>query len=81
MEAFPLLRRLCERDLLRPGRLGDEPMRCSPLSSRCLPLILGAIVMASVGALVSGVDDMDSKGCSTTTESIDNGSMLKNGAE
>jgi hypothetical protein len=79
MEAFPPVRRLLERGLLKPGRLGDEPMRCNPLSNRCLPLSLGAMGMASVGVFVPGVDAMDSRGCSTTTESMESGSILEMG--
>jgi hypothetical protein len=41
IDAFPPLLRLCDRVLLRPAKLGDEPMRWRPLSSRCLPLSFG----------------------------------------
>jgi hypothetical protein len=66
MDAFPLLR-LCERVLLRPVRLGEEPIRWRPLSSRCLPLSFGrSIRIASLEC------------CSSTTiESIDSGSSVE----
>ena len=75
MDAFPPLRRPCERVLLRLTRLGELPMRCKPLSSRCLPLSFGfSIMMASVG--VCGREDDISLACSTMTESIESGSMV-----
>jgi hypothetical protein len=57
------------------ARLLDEPIRCKPMRRRCLPLSFGcSIIMASDGG-VPGV------GCaspwSTTTESMDSGSMVK----
>ena len=53
-------------------------MRCKPLSSRCLPLILGcSIKMASLVG-VPGAQAMSL--CSTTIESMDSGSMLKRGS-
>jgi hypothetical protein len=77
IEAFPLLLRLCERDLLKPAKLGEEPMRCKPLSSRCLPLSFGfSIWIASLRGLLGGEDD-DSFACSMTTESIERGSMVE----
>lgn len=77
IDPFPPLLRLCERDLLRPARLGDEPIRCKPLSSRCLPLDFGfSIVMASLGGVWGG-DERISFACSTTTESMDSGSIVE----
>jgi hypothetical protein len=77
IDAFPPIRRLCERVLLRPARLGEEPMRCKPLSSRCLPLSLGcSIMIASLGGLLGGEENV-SLACSSTTESMERGAMLE----
>ena len=77
IEAFPPLLRLCERDLLRPAKLGDEPMRCKPLSRRCLLFSFGfSILIASLRGVRGGDDDV-SFACSMTTESIDRGSMVE----
>jgi len=75
IEAFPPLRRLCERVLPMLAKLGELPMRCKPLSSRCLPLSFGfSIMIASVG--VCGGEDNISLSCSTMTDSIETGSMV-----
>jgi hypothetical protein len=75
IEAFPPLLRLCERVLLILHRLGELPMRCRPLSSRCLPLSFGfSIMMASVG--VCGGEDDIPLSCSIIIESIESGSMV-----
>jgi len=51
-------------------------MRCSLLRSRRLPLSLGlSIMMASLGG-VPGGDGVISRAWSTTTESMDRGSMV-----
>jgi hypothetical protein len=77
MEAFPPVRRLCERGLLRPAKLGEEPIRCKPLSNRCLPLSFGcSIMIASLGG-VPGAEWNVSPACSMTMESIDRGSMVE----
>jgi hypothetical protein len=78
IEAFWLLLRLCERVLLRPARLVEEPIRCKPLSSRCLPLSFNgrSIMMASLGGVPGGDGDIP-RAWSTTTESIDKGSIAE----
>lgn len=76
MDAFPPLLRLCERGLVIPARLGEELIRCRPLSSRCLPFVLGfSMGIASLG----GVGGVEGTGlCSSTTiESMESGSMVK----
>lgn len=76
MDAFPPLRRLCERARPMPTRLDDEPIRCKPLSSRCLPLSFGrSIIMASLVGVCGGEWPV-SLACSTTTESMERGSMV-----
>ena len=78
MEAFGWLLRLCDRVLPIAARLrlGEEPIRCSPLSRRCLPLSLGRStgIVSIVG--VPGVGVSISSGCSRTTVSMDVGSMV-----
>ena len=78
MDAFPGPLRLCERDLVRPARLGDEPMRCRPLRSRWRLLSLGRsmMVMASVEEGVERLAGAMSVGVETTTESMDGCSMV-----
>ena len=74
MEALGWLLKLC--DLVLPIvaklRLGEEPIRCKPLSKRCLPL---SFVGRSVGngsmAGVPGVGVSMSSGCSSTTLSME----------
>jgi hypothetical protein len=52
-------------------------MRCRPLRSRCRPLSLGfSIMMASLGCIRGGDEDI-SFTWSSTTESIDRGSMVE----
>lgn len=75
MEAFPPLLRLCDRGLPRVAKLGEEPMRCRPLRKRCRPLSFGrSIMMASVGGVPGDGGDKSFE-CSTTTESMERGSM------
>ena len=84
MDAFGWLRKLCER--VRPMvvrlRLGDDPIRCSPLSRRCLPL---SFVGRSIGRAsivgVPGVGVSIPSGCSRTTASMDVGSILLCGCQ
>ena len=54
---------------------GEELMRWSPCNSRCLPFsFVCSIVIASVRVEVRS--GFDSEGVSTTTESIERGSMM-----
>jgi hypothetical protein len=77
MEAFGWLLKLCDRVLPMDARLrlGEEPIRCSPLSRRCLPLSFGRSVGIVSTAGVPGVGVSVSSGCSRTTASMDVGSM------
>jgi hypothetical protein len=53
-------------------RLGEEPIRCKPLSKRCLPLsFVGRSVGKGSMAGVPGVGVSMSSGCSRTTLSME----------
>lgn len=79
MDALGWPLKLCDR--VRPMaarlRVGEEPIRCSPLKRRCRPLsFVGRSIGIASTAGVPGVGVAMSSGCSKTTESIDVGSML-----
>lgn len=82
IEGFPVFRKLCERDLDRPARLGEELIRCSPCISRWRPLSFGlSMGMASLRGVVGevGLAVAMSRDASATTESIESGSMATKG--
>jgi hypothetical protein len=77
MDAFPPLLRLCERGLPMCARLLEDAMRCRPMNRRCLPFIFGcSIMMASEGGVPG---EGFTSPWSTTTESMDSGSMARRG--
>lgn len=83
IEAFGGVLKLCDRVLptVVKLRLGEEPIRCSPLSSRCLPFSFGRSIGVTSRAGVPDVGAPMSSGCSRTTASMDVGSiLLGNGA-